>query len=174
MNWLDVAILVIILIPAYVGFRKGFVRKILGIIGIAAGFVLAVKFYEKLSSFLSSFIKESTIFVNVVSFLLIIIIIYGVALWLSRYMSDTGGGTGFINKFLGTIFGFLQGLILASVLLYNLAFINFPLADARGSSILYASVYKVAPAIFDKIMVVFPGLQDTYRHYLGSGKEEKK
>ena len=174
MNCLDVAILIILLIPSFIGFRRGFVRKILGIIGIAAGFVLAVKFYEPLSSFLSSFIKESIIFVNVIGFLLIIIVIYGFAVWLARYMSDIGGGTSFINKVLGTAFGFLQGLILASVLLYNLAFINFPSAETRSSSVLYGSVYKIAPAMFDRIMDFFPGLQQTYKQYKGGGQEEKK
>jgi len=174
MNWLDIAILIILLLPSFIGFRKGFVRKILGILGIAAGFILAVRFYENLSSFLSSFIKESIIFVNVISFLLIIIIIYGFAVWLARYMSDIGGGTSFINKVLGTAFGFLQGLILASVLLYNLAFINFPSAETRSSSMFYGSVYQVAPALFDKIIDLFPGLQETYKQYKGSGQEEKK
>jgi uncharacterized membrane protein required for colicin V production len=80
-------------------------------------------------------------------------------------MSDIGGGTKFINKLLGTAFGFVQGLILASVLLYNLAFINIPSAESRNSSILYSQVYKTSPALFDKIIEFFPGLQETYSKY---------
>jgi membrane protein required for colicin V production len=174
MNWLDIVIIVILLIPSYIGFRKGFVRKLFGIIGIAAGFVLAVRFYENLSSLLQNVIKESTIFVNVVSFLLIVVFVYSVSVWLAKYMSDIGGGTNFINKILGTAFGFVQGLILASVLLYNLAFINFPSQGARSSSALYGPVYKVAPALFDKIIELFPGLKETYNEYKGSPQEEKK
>jgi len=156
------------------GFRKGFVRKILGIIGIAAGFVLAVNFYGNLSSILSKVIKENIIFVNVISFLLIVLAVYGISVWLAGYMSDIGGGPNFFNKIFGTAFGFLQGLILASVLLYNLAIINFPSPETRNSSMFYTSVYKVAPLLFDKLIELFPGLKETYNQYKGTKQEEKK
>jgi membrane protein required for colicin V production len=174
MNWLDIAIIIILLIPAYIGFRKGFVRKIFGIAGLAAGFVLAVKFYDSLSSILVKIIKENIIFVNVISFLIIVILVYGISIWIAGYMSDIGGGTSFFNKLFGTAFGFLQGLILASVLLYNFAFINFPSVESRNSSMLYPHVYKVAPVLFDKIIEVFPGLKDTYNHYKASSQDDKK
>src|SRR3972149_8616451 len=110
MNWLDIVIVLLVLIPSYLGFRKGFMRKILGIIGIAAGFILAVKFYSSVAGILSSFIKESPVIVNVISFLLIVAIIYFLAVWLAKYMSDIGSGSQLINRLLGTAFGFIQGL----------------------------------------------------------------
>jgi membrane protein required for colicin V production len=174
MNWLDIVIGLIVAIPTYFGFRKGFVRKLLGIVGIVLGFILAVKFYESVSKILSSLIKESQLFVEVISFLLIIGIVYGISVWLARYMSDIGGGVNFLNRILGLAFGFLQGLIVASVLLYNLALINLPSQETRISSMLYQPVYKIAPAIFDKVIELFPGLKDTYQQYKQKPSEEKK
>ncbi|HEY3250714.1 MAG TPA: CvpA family protein [Ignavibacteria bacterium] len=174
MNWLDIVIFFIVAVPAYFGFRKGFMRKLLGIIGIVAGFILAVRFYENAAKVLSAFIKESPLIVDVISFLFIVGVVYGISLWLARFMSDIGGGVNFLNKALGIIFGFFQGLIVASILLYNLAFINFPSPETRNSSILYHPVYKIAPAIFDKIIELFPGLKETYQQYKGKPPEEKK
>lgn len=174
MNWLDIVIVLIIAVPTWFGFRRGFVRKLLGIIGIIAGFILAVKFYENVANILSAFIKQSPLLVDVISFLLIVAIVYGISLWLARFMSDIGGGMNFLNRLLGLIFGFLQGLIVASVLLYNLALINLPSQDSRNTSALYQPVYKVAPAIFDKVIELFPGLQDTYRKYKEAPPEKNK
>ena len=172
MNWLDIIIVLLVLIPSYLGFRKGFMRKILGIIGIAAGFILAVKFYSSVAGILSSFIKESPVIVNVISFLLIVAIIYFLAVWLAKYMSDIGSGSQLINRLLGTAFGFIQGLLVASVLLYNFSFINFPSEETRNTSMLYSRVINIAPVVFDKIIDLFPGLKQEYNKY--TGKEEKK
>jgi hypothetical protein len=65
-------------------------------------------------------------------------------------------------------------LIVASVLLFNLAFINVPSPETRNSSILYQPVYKIAPAIFDKIIDLFPGLKETYLQYKDKPSEENK
>jgi len=149
-------------------------RKILGIIGIAAGFILAVKFYSDLAGVLSSFIKESSVIVNVISFLVIVTFIYAIAVWLAKYMSDIGSGTVLINRLLGTAFGFIQGLLVASVLLYNLSFISFPSEETRSTSILYSRVINIAPFVFDKIIELFPGLKQEYDKYTGKEPVNKK
>ncbi len=174
MNWLDIVIVIIVLVPAFSGFRKGFMRKILGIAGIALGFILAVKFYETIAGFISPVIKEGPALVNVISFLLIVAVVYGLSIWLARFMSDISPGTDFLNKLLGTVFGIIQGAIISSVLLYNLSLIDIPSAETRNGSILYKPVYKAAPLMFDKIIDLFPGLQETYRNYKNEPAEKQK
>jgi membrane protein required for colicin V production len=166
LNWIDILIALIILLPAYFGFRKGFLRKLLGIAGIAAGFILAVKFYPTAASLLAVFVKENQTFVNVLGFLVIIGILYGLFVWLARYIANINSGTSLIDRILGTVTGFIQGLLLASVLLYNLAIADIPQQKTRETSMLYSTVYKVAPRMFDKIIEYFPGLHDMYTEYL--------
>jgi uncharacterized membrane protein required for colicin V production len=159
-----------IALPAFFGFRKGFLRKLLGIAGIIAGFVLAVRFYSSVASLMSSVINGNPVFVDVLSFLLIIGILYGASVWLARFMANMNSGTTLIDKILGTVFGSLQGLILASVLLFNLALADMPSKETREASMFYPQVYIIAPAIFDKVLTVFPGLQDIYNEYLSPKK----
>ncbi len=165
MNWLDIVIVLLVTLPTFFGFRKGFLRKLLGIAGIILGFILAVKFYDTLTPLLSKVIKENPAFVNVLSFLIIIGVIYGASIWLARFIANMNSGTSIIDKILGTAVGFLQGLLVASVLLYNLSFANLPSAETRNNSLLYGTVTKIAPAVFDKILEYFPGLQDLYKEY---------
>lgn len=165
MNWLDILIVLLITLPTFFGFRKGFLRKLLGIAGIILGFILAVKFYDSVSVFTSKIVKDNPVFVNVISFLLIIGIVYGASVWLARYIANLNSGTSIIDKILGTIVGFLQGVLVASVLMYNLSFADIPSKSTRDSSLLYGTIIKAAPAIFDKIIEYFPGLQDIYKEY---------
>jgi membrane protein required for colicin V production len=166
LNWLDILIALMVTLPTYFGFRKGFLRKLLGIAGIILGFILAIKFYVPVSSVLSTVIKGNPVFVNVLSFLIIIGILYGAAVWLARFIANMNSGTGMIDKILGTVTGFIQGLIISSVLLYNLALADMPSVQTRENSLLYKPVYKIAPVIFDKIIEYFPGLQELYKEYL--------
>ncbi len=165
MNWLDIVIVLLVTLPTFFGFHKGFLRKLLGIAGIIAGFILAVKFYDSVALILSKVIKENPVFVNVLSFLIIIGIVYGASIWLARFFANMNSGTSIIDKILGTIIGFLQGILVASVLLYNLSFADMPSKSTRDNSLLYGTITKVAPAMFDKILEYFPGLQDLYKEY---------
>jgi uncharacterized membrane protein required for colicin V production len=165
LNWIDILITLIVTLPTYFGFRKGFLRKLFGIIGIIAGFILAVKFYDPVAGILSSVIKENPVFVKVLSFLLIIGVLYGVSIWLARFMADMNSGTSLVDKVLGTVVGFLQGLLVASVLLFNLSLADIPSKETRDSSLLYGTIYKIAPAAFDKVLELFPGLKQMYEEY---------
>lgn len=165
MNWLDLIIVLIITIPTFFGFRKGFLRKFLGIAGIILGFILAVRFYNPVSSFLHGIFSGDMLIIHVISFLLIIGIVYGLSVWVARFIAGMNSGTSLVDKIAGILFGFLQGLILASVLLVNLSYVNLPGSDVRNSSILYSRVYKVAPAIFDKVISYSPNLAQIYQEY---------
>lgn len=165
MNWLDILIALIVTLPAFFGFRKGFLRKLLGILGIILGFILAVKFYDTVASLLSTFVKGNPVFVDVLAFLFIISILYGTAVWLARFISSMNSGTTLIDKILGTAVGFIQGLIIASILLFNLSLADLPSQQTRNSSLLYPTIVKIAPALFDKVIDLFPGLKSMYDQY---------
>jgi membrane protein required for colicin V production len=165
LNWLDLIIVILITIPTFFGFRKGFWRKFLGIAGIVAGFILAVRFYEPVSVFINKFINGNALIFHVISFLLIIGIIHGFSVWVARFIAGSHSGTSWLDKIAGSVFGFFQGLILASVLLVNLSFINLPDARVRGSSLLYSRVYHVAPVILEKVISYSPDLKHIYEDY---------
>lgn len=165
MNWLDILILVIIALSAFFGYRKGFLRKVLGIAGLILGFILAVKFYSPVSSLFEKLISMSHSIVTVFAFLIIIGIVFGFAVWIAQYIASINSGTTAVDKILGAITGFLQGLIIASILMVNFTYLNYPPADIRQNSVLYSSVYSVAPAVMDKIIEFSPDLKSLYLEY---------
>jgi membrane protein required for colicin V production len=165
LNWLDLVIALIITIPTFSGFRRGFLRKILGIAGIIVGFILAVRFYEPVAGFLNKLFGSDLHVIQVISFLLIIAVIYGLTVWLAKFMASINAGTSLLDKTAGTLFGFIQGVIIASVLLFNLSYIDMPDRKVRESSLLYKRVLNVAPVIFDKVISFSPELKKIYEEY---------
>lgn len=165
MNWLDILILLIISLSAFFGYRKGFLRKVLGIAGIILGFILAVRFYKPIAGLLSGLVGSSGSLISVIAFLIVIGIVFGLAVWVARFIAGMNSGTSLADKILGAITGFLQGLILASVLLVNMSFANEPEQKIRDNSLLYSGVYSVAPALFDKILALSPELKSMYIDY---------
>ncbi len=165
MNWLDIVIAVIIALSAVLGYRKGFLRKILGIAGIILGFILAVRFYKPFSGFAEGILKTNSGAVPVICFLIIIGIVFALAVWVARFIAGLNSGTATIDKILGAIFGFLQGLIIASILAVNLSFINYPDSQVRSASYLYPVVYNVAPYLFERVLDFSPELKNLYIEY---------
>jgi len=164
-NWLDVLIAIILALPVIFGYRKGFLRKILGIAGIILGFILAVRFYKPISDLFSGLIKTNSNWVPVIIFLLIIGIVFGLSVWVARFMSGINSGTKMIDKVLGAILGLVQGLILSSIIVVNFTYLNYPDKSVRDSSYLYPIVYKVAPAVFDGVLGFSPELKNLYEGY---------
>ncbi len=165
MNWLDIVIIALVTLPTFFGYRKGFLRKLFGIVGILFGFFLAVRFYSNVFDLLSKIIKSDPLLAKALSFLLIIAVVYALSVWVATFMSNINSGTKGIDKIAGAITGFIQGLIIASILLVNLSYRNMPDQQVRNSSFLYPSIYKIAPAIFDKIIDITPGIKTTYEEY---------
>ncbi len=165
MNWFDILIICIVALPAFFGYRKGFLRKLLGIAGILAGFFLAVRFYSNVFELVSKVIKSDPLLAKALSFLLILAAVYSVSVWVATFMSNVNSGTRSIDKVAGAVTGFIQGLIIASILIVNMSYKDYPDAGVRNSSLLYPTVYKIAPAIFDKIIDITPGIKQTYEEY---------
>lgn len=165
MNWLDILILLIVTLSTFFGYRKGFLRKILGIAGLILGFILAVKFYKPISLLLVDLFSMSNTIASVLAFLLVIGIVFGLAVWVARYIASMNAGTTAIDKVLGAITGFIQGLIIASILMVNFTYLNYPSAEIRQNSLLYSRVYNVAPALMDRIIALSPDLKSLYLEY---------
>lgn len=166
MNWLDFVIALIVTIPAFSGFRRGFLRKLLGIAGLIIGFILAVRFYRPVSDFLSNTFKLGQATSIVLGFLAIIAVVFSLSAWAATFFANKmNPATNFIDKLAGAIFGFVQGVLISSILVFNLTYLDIPSKDVRDSSVFYSRVYPAAPALFDKIISLSPSLKSLYEEY---------
>ena len=98
MNWLDIVIILLVTIPTFFGYRKGFLRKLFGLLGLLVGFFLAVRFYTPVFELLSKVIKWDPVMMKVVSFLLIMTAVYLIGIWIATFMSGMNSGTKIADK----------------------------------------------------------------------------
>ena len=67
MNYIDFIIIFIIFIGFALGFRDGLIRKVIGLIGLVFGFVLALEFYQKLGLFISPIINDEIYLAEIIA-----------------------------------------------------------------------------------------------------------
>ena len=166
MNWLDIIIILILIIPTYIGFRKGFVGTATTLVAIILGIIIAGIHYSTLADWLHPGWMESRPQANLIAFIIIfilaliaIMIIFSV---LRKYfqMSLTGRA----DKIGGLIAGLLIGAMISSVILAIVAKFFPSAADETMNK------STLAPFLLDKfpfILHVLPDEFDAVRQLFG-------
>ena len=170
MNWLDLIIVIIIAGSSLYGYKKGFLRKVLGIAGLIAGIVLALKFNDSVSSLFAKLFETGPAFSKLSAFLFILLVVYGLAVWVARFMANFNKGTSVFDKVTGTILGFGEGILLSSILLFNLTYAGYLEQKVISTSFLYPLVLPVAPKVIDIVLEQAPELKNIYHQYKDSLK----
>ena len=155
MNTLDIIILVIILLIAYLGYRRGFLVSVFSLISIILGIILATKFHSGFALVLHKFIKDDKI-LNFISFLIIFLVIYFTGIFLAGKLSKLSKLTHSFDKILGVILGAIKGILVASLILIFLKSFGIIEDNQVRQSLLYSYVYRFAPDTFNAISKVIP------------------
>jgi len=126
LGWLDFVFMAILLVALIIGFIKGLIREIIGLVAVVLGLILAAFYYPYASRIFELFISHETL-AHFLGFLLIFFAILAIAGLISHLLSKLMKGPfRFLNHFLGGIFGFLKGILVCGVIVF--AFIVFPVS----------------------------------------------
>jgi len=117
MNWLDIVILVLIIIPTFLGLKSGIIKAVLSLVGAIVGVILAGQYHEALAGQLT-FISQPSI-ANIVAFAIILIAVMIIATVLASMMRWIVSAIllGWVDRLGGAVFGFLIGAIFCGALL---------------------------------------------------------
>ncbi len=161
MSWLDIAIIVIIGITAFVGLKNGIIKTVLTLAGVIVGVILAGLFYVALADRLT-FIPQETV-ARVAAFAIILIaviliagIIAGVLKWFASIIL-----LGWVNRLGGALLGLIMGSIFCGALLAiwtKFLGIAEPIAESALATFLldrFPVVLALLPAEFDSVRSFF-------------------
>lgn len=130
LNFIDIAILVLIFLSALVGFIRGFVKEALSLTTWVVAIVLAFVFYKELSTMLPAFVTHELARLGLSFFLIFIgILIVGS---LINYLINKGIqaiGMGGLDRVLGGAFGVIRGALVVTLLVLLLGLGFFGVAD---------------------------------------------
>ena len=117
MNWLDIVIIVVIAVSAFMGLRVGLIKAVLSLVGVIVGVILAGRFYVPLSEQLTFIPHEGA--AKIVAFVIILVgimIIASILAWLLKVAASLVM-LGWVNRAGGAVFGFVLGAIFCGALL---------------------------------------------------------
>jgi len=117
MHWIDIAVLVVIAISAYLGLRIGIIKAVLSLAGLIVGVILAGHYYLPLSQQLS-FIPQASA-AKIVAFAIILIGVMVIAGVLASLLKWAASAImlGWVNRLGGAVFGLFLGAIFCGALL---------------------------------------------------------
>jgi membrane protein required for colicin V production len=167
MNWLDIAILAVIVISTLMGIFWGLIRQIIAIFGLVGGIIVAGRFYEPVAEFLhgkdgGGLVADAN-WSRIIAFVGILIIFslaLGVVGSVLRVLAKLLF-LGWLDHLLGGILGFLMAVTLAVPLLVVATVFPVPgLSDAVRTSQVAHWFSGYVPVILTMLPPEFQQYQD--------------
>ena len=164
MSLFDITLLVIISIFALAGLWFGLVHTIGSLAGTVLGVYLATRYYEPAANWLINTTGWGANFSKVLIFVIAFFIInrlVGLVFWVIYKILSVITRLPFvngINRFLGLIFGVLEGVIVLGMVFYFIA--RFPVGDKFMAAL---SASQIAPTTVNVASVLWPLIPDAIR-----------
>jgi len=154
MNWIDIAIIVILALSMVMGFIHGLVKEVASLAALILGIWGAIKFSGFTAEKLYDYFDMTGQYVGVVAFIItfgiIVVIIHFIGIIADKIVDAVA--LGFVNRLLGIAFGLLKSVLIMSVFFSVMNAVNerkpFLPEDKIQSSMFYNPISDIAPAMF--------------------------
>ena len=164
MNWLDIAIILIVAFFTITAFSAGLIRELVTLASVVAGVVVAGLFYDDLARDVLVFINNKNA-ANIVAFLVLLGAIYLAGQLIAIMLKQVAAVLllGWADRLGGALFGLLKGLVVVEVLLIAFVTFNVGLDNAIEDSGLASAFLDAAPVLltilpdnFERAVDAFP------------------
>jgi membrane protein required for colicin V production len=147
---IDLLVILILVASTILGIKDGFFKKVFGLLGFWTGFILATKYMGLVASWLISWLSLESDTANILGYAIIFTVVVVAVNLGYRWFGQTGKeNLSPKSRITGGIFGFCEGLVLASLLLVGMSIFNEPDDRTRRESAFYYSIVSIAPDVFD-------------------------
>jgi membrane protein required for colicin V production len=160
MNWMDIALVILLLAAIVIGSRRGLFSGIMGTLGLIAGIIFSINYMDKITAKFLSHMRVSPVMVVFMGFIVVFVLVY-VGIKFFGYMFYKFADLkplGNLDKVGGAIMGIFQGWIVLGVLLFLLIFLPLPdsLVAKIDSSFFAPGMRGVVPMVYDESMFLHP------------------
>ena len=156
MNVLDIVIAAMLIIGFILGYKDGFVRKLIGTIGFIIAAYLAIRFSYDLGKAIENVFGIEIYLARIIGGLAIFLGVMILTSILKRIIHPFDKVNNLINQIVGGIVGTLQILVFLSALFFLLNVFNVPGKETADNSILYKPVLNIIPFAIDHIREYTP------------------
>jgi membrane protein required for colicin V production len=161
MNMIDIIIIIIIILFAWQGLRRGFIIGLATLVSLILGIYAALYYSDVTANWIKDNFSvsddNSLIIAYIATFLLIVIIVFIIGKILEKFIDRIA--LGFLNKIAGLIFGVIKAVILISI---AIALINhyrpkWISEEKKAGSFFYGHITPLAPFLWDELNHFYPG-----------------
>ena len=168
-NFLDLIIGLPIVLLAISGFRNGFIKEVASLVALVLGLYFAIYFSDVVADWLLQYFDIGHRWLFIVAFILTFIVVVLLVSLIGKLLSNIASlaALGFLNRFMGLVFGVLKGIVIMSALIMLFEMIDSKASilkkDVKEGSLLYKPVESVIPFIlgnFENINFDDPSWED--------------
>jgi membrane protein required for colicin V production len=149
LNPIDLIIIITILVGFILGFKDGFVRKLIGLIGFGLAIFLAATLKDDLGEMVEYALGIEIYLAQIIGGIAIFFVVILVFTLLKRIIHPFDKVNNLINQIVGGVVGILQLIYFLSAVFLLLNIFDFPGNSAKESSAFYDITYKVIPVTID-------------------------
>lgn len=163
MATLDIIFLIFIAFGIVLGFIKGALKQLAGLLGLVIGLLAAKVLYASVAEQVFSRVTDNLTVAQVLSFVAIWVAVPLLFLWVATLLSKMmeAVSLGWVNRLLGAALGGLVHVLVLSLLVCVIEFVDTDSMllsrDAKRQSVLYDKLEPLAG-------LFFPAAQDFTRH----------
>ena len=128
MELVDIIVIVLLIVGLITGIKDGVVKRVLGLVGLIAGLLIAQKIYLSVAVKLTPILGTSEKTTQIIAFSLILVVvplIFSLIAWLIGNLLKTAG-LGWVNRLLGGVIG-----VVTNALFVGLIFVGIESFDTR-------------------------------------------
>ena len=170
---LDALILIAVLVGFILGFKDGFIRKLVGLVGFVIAVVAAVFFAGKLGLMIESLFRIEYYLAEIIGGVLIFFSILTIFMFLKRVVHPFDKVNNLINQIVGGLVGSIQILYFLSAIFILVNIFNEPDKETRDKSLFYFSSYEVIPLTIKYLSQYTPQPRKLIEDYI-NGKDTAK
>jgi membrane protein required for colicin V production len=166
LNFIDILIFIACIIGFILGFKDGFIRKLIGILGLAIAVVFALNFSGALGKSIESVLNIELYLAEIIAGASIFLATISIFSVIKRVVHPFDKVNDIINQIIGGVIGVIQVIFFASAVLLILNVFNFPEKKTAAESYLYNPVYSLIPATIDFLGGYTPQTKKLIKDYI--------
>lgn len=180
MNILDILIGIPLIYAIYKGFTKGFVYEVATLLALILGVYGAIHFSDFTAELIQDTFNYESQYMEYISFIVTFIaIVIGVNL-IGKIVDKMveAVALGFVNHLLGVAFGLLKGIIILSIVIHLLNYVNdkfsFISEEKKKESLLYEPMTHISDSLFEFFDSDFSTTKEKLEDKIKEGTESIK
>jgi membrane protein required for colicin V production len=166
LNAIDILIIVAVLIGFILGFKDGFIRKLIGVLGFALAIIAAAFFAGKIGTMIEVAFGIEFYLAEIIGG---VVLFFGVILvftLLKRIIHPFDRVNNIINQLVGGVVGIVQILFFLSAVLLILNIFDLPDNSVKKSSAFYENTSQLLPLTIDYLSNYTPDSKQIIEDYI--------